>query len=102
MASANLAYRGKLGFGQPIFEWLAPGGQLRPLVEQIGHYDFLAPDLRATALARPGWFLYSLLCFDLWHKLFIDRSLSRTSLPFTPMRSRTHGPQPVGLGVAQT
>jgi hypothetical protein len=30
-----------------------------------------------VALARPNWFLYSLLCYDLWHKLFIERSLAR-------------------------
>jgi hypothetical protein len=25
----------------------------------------------------PGWFLSSLLCYDLWHRLFIERSLPR-------------------------
>ncbi len=72
-----LAHRSKLGFGQPIFEWLAPGGQLRPLVEQIGTYDFVDRRTLQSSLACPNWFLYSLLCFDLWHKLFIDRSLPR-------------------------
>jgi asparagine synthase (glutamine-hydrolysing) len=72
----ELAYRFKLGFGQPVFEWLAPGGQLRPYAERIGAYDFVPAAVRAAALARPGWFLYSLLCYDLWHKLFIDRSLT--------------------------
>src|SRR5262249_38498870 len=37
----ELAYRFKLGFGQPIFEWMAPGGQLRPWVERIGRYPFV-------------------------------------------------------------
>jgi asparagine synthase (glutamine-hydrolysing) len=73
----ELAYRFKLGFGQPIFEWLAPGGQLRPWVERIGRYSFVEPRTLAVALARPNWFLYSLLCYDLWHKRFIDRSLPR-------------------------
>ena len=72
---APLANRRKLGFGQPIFEWLAPGGQLRPLVERIAAYDFLDRPALARTLARPDWFLSSLLCYDLWHKLFIDRSL---------------------------
>jgi asparagine synthase (glutamine-hydrolysing) len=72
-----LADRPKLGFGQPIFEWLAPGGQLRPLVEAIGRYDFLDERTMQSCLARPNWFLYSLLCFDLWHKLWIERSLPR-------------------------
>jgi asparagine synthase (glutamine-hydrolysing) len=74
-ASAELAYRTKLGFGQPIFEWLGAGGQLRRLAEKIGPHDFLDSRLRARALARPGWFLSSLLCYDLWHKRFIERGL---------------------------
>ncbi len=70
-----LANRPKLGFGQPVFEWLAPGGQLRPHVDRIGAYDFIERAPLERSLARPGWFLYSLLCYDLWHRLFIDRSL---------------------------
>jgi asparagine synthase (glutamine-hydrolysing) len=76
-APSELAQRTKLGFGQPIFEWLAPGGSLRPLVERIGKYDFADPVLVEQAKERPTWFLYSLLCYDLWHKLFIERSLPR-------------------------
>jgi asparagine synthase (glutamine-hydrolysing) len=70
-----MARRGKLGFGQPVFEWLGPGGQLRPLVERIGRHDFLDRETLARVRARPTWFLYSLLCYDLWHQLFIERSL---------------------------
>ena len=83
---AGLAYRRKLSFGQPIFEWLAPGGQLRPLVDQIDHYDFVTPDVLASVRARPTWFLYNLLCYDLWHKLFISRTLPRSpaALSSTP------------------
>jgi asparagine synthase (glutamine-hydrolysing) len=76
-APEGLARRTKLGFGQPIFEWLGPGGQLRPLVERLGAYDFVDARALGQARARPNWFLYSLLCYDLWHKLFIDRSLPR-------------------------
>jgi asparagine synthase (glutamine-hydrolysing) len=76
-APRALAYRFKLGFGQPVFDWMAPGEQLRPWVDEIGEYDFVDRAARATALARPSWFLYSLLCYDLWHKLFIERSLPR-------------------------
>jgi len=71
----ELVYRAKLGFGQPIFEWLAAGGQLRPWVDAIDDYDFVDRQALAAARARPNWFLYSLLCFDIWHKLFIARSL---------------------------
>jgi len=78
-----LAYRSKLGFGQPVFEWLAPGGQLRRWAESIGHYPFVPAEVRQSALARPGWFLYSLLCYDLWYKLFIERSLPRPTADLT-------------------
>src|SRR5262249_39836873 len=71
-AAAELAHRPKLGFGQPILEWLAPSGQLRPLVERIGAHEFLGGDAFRAALARPGWFLSNLLCYDVWHKLFIE------------------------------
>jgi asparagine synthase (glutamine-hydrolysing) len=79
---AELAQRSKLGFGQPIFEWLAPGGQLRPLAERIAAYDFVDRGAFERSLARPNWFLCNLLTYDLWHKLFIDRSLPRP-LPTT-------------------
>ena len=72
-----MARRPKLGFGQPIFEWLAPGGQLRHLAERLGRHEFVDPVALARSLGKPNWFLYSLLCYDLWHRLFIDRSLSR-------------------------
>jgi asparagine synthase (glutamine-hydrolysing) len=78
---AEVVHRPKLGFGQPIFEWLAPSGQLRPLVERIGAHDFVAPEALAAARERPSWFLYSLLCYDLWHKLFVERSLPRSAVP---------------------
>jgi asparagine synthase (glutamine-hydrolysing) len=75
LAPPELATRAKLGFGQPIFEWLSPGGSLRPLVERMGPYEFLDTDVLARVRQRPTWFLYSLLVYDLWHKLFIERSL---------------------------
>jgi asparagine synthase (glutamine-hydrolysing) len=76
----ELAYRFKLGFGQPVFEWMARGGQLRPWVERIGDYDFVPARVRNAAMEQPSWFLYSLLCYDLWHKMFIDQTLPRESL----------------------
>ncbi|MBI1914230.1 MAG: hypothetical protein HYS12_05765 [Planctomycetes bacterium] len=76
---ADLAYRQKLSFGQPIFEWLAPGGQLRPLVEQIDRYDFLDGVSVEAAKAKPNWFLFSLLCYDLWHKMYVRRTLPRSA-----------------------
>jgi asparagine synthase (glutamine-hydrolysing) len=73
-APRQIASRTKRGFGQPVFEWLAPGGQLRPLVERIGRHDFLDRRVLARCLERPNWFLYSLLCYDLWHKQFVEAS----------------------------
>jgi asparagine synthase (glutamine-hydrolysing) len=81
VAPREVARRRKLGFGQPIFEWLGPGGQLRPLVERIGAYDFVRPAELERAKAQPSWFLYSLLCYDLWHKMFIERSLPERDAP---------------------
>jgi asparagine synthetase B (glutamine-hydrolysing) len=77
LAPVELAQRSKLGFGQPIFEWLSPGGALHPLVERIGAYEFVDTETLARVRQRPTWFLYSLLVYDLWHKLFIERSLPR-------------------------
>lgn len=73
-APADLAYRTKLSFGQPIFEWLAPGGSLRPLVDRIAAYEFVDTGVLERVRQRPTWFLYSLLVYDLWHKLFIERT----------------------------
>lgn len=76
-AQQELAYRRKLGFGQPIFEWLAPGGVLRPLVEDLDDYGFVEAASLRRLRERPTWFLYSLVCFDLWHKRFIRHRSSR-------------------------
>ena len=86
LVTAELARRRKLGFGQPIFEWLAPGGQLRPLVDGIGDHGFVPATVLARAKARPNWFLYSLLCYDVWHKVFIERSLAAPD--WTPQARR--------------
>ncbi len=80
-AGPELARRTKLGFGQPIFEWLAPGGQLRPMVERLGEHAFVDAGTLERVRRRPTWFLYSLLVYDAWHKLFIERSLARPLAP---------------------
>jgi hypothetical protein len=83
----TIVNREKLGFGQPIFEWLGQGGSLRTLVDGIELHDFLDRESLARSLARPSWFLYSLLCYDLWHKLFIQRSLPRPENPKSEIRN---------------
>jgi asparagine synthase (glutamine-hydrolysing) len=90
-APEELATRCKLGFGQPIFEWLAPGGQLAPLVEDLASHDFVDRTTLERTRRRPTWFLYGLLCYDLWHKLFIERSLPR-STGATPGRRQEVAP----------
>jgi len=92
-APRELAYRGKLAFGQPVFEWLAPGGQLRRWAERVGRHEFVKPAALAAALAQPTWFLYSLLCFDLWHKLFIERSLPRSRSEAATVEPRMAAPR---------
>jgi asparagine synthase (glutamine-hydrolysing) len=84
-APEELATRVKLGFGQPIFEWLSRGGQLRPLVEQIRRHEFVDAQTLVRVKERPTWFLSSLLVYDVWHKLFIERSVPRRIGP-TPSR----------------
>jgi asparagine synthase (glutamine-hydrolysing) len=86
----EMVYRPKLGFGQPIFDWMSPGGQLRPLIAEIGHYNFLGDTVWNEALGRSNWFLFSLLTFDVWHKKFIEQRHA------TEPRSRHH----VGAGAA--
>ena len=66
------ANRPKRGFGQPIMEWMKPGGPLRPAVEDIADYDFVSPAIVQQAKKVPNWFLYNLLIFDIWHKEFFS------------------------------
>ena len=66
--SPGFAYRKKLGFGQPVFEWLAPGGQLRELVDDLGSWEFVDPATLERAKQRPNWFLNNLVCLDQWYK----------------------------------
>ncbi len=48
----SLIDRPKRGFGQPIFEWLSPGGHLRPAVEEIG--DYRSSTRRLSHAPRPS------------------------------------------------
>jgi asparagine synthase (glutamine-hydrolysing) len=68
----EIVYRAKLTWGQPIFEWLAPNGCLRPLVDEIRTDDFVPRATLEAAKAKPNWFLFSLLCYDIWFKNFIE------------------------------
>ncbi len=65
--------RPKLSFGQPVFEWLSPGGELRKAVERIDDYPWLPRNVKQEILVRPNWVLWTLLCYDLWYKAFMKR-----------------------------
>jgi hypothetical protein len=69
---------------EPLFDFLAPGGHLRSLVDGLGSYAFVDDRTLEREKSRPGWFLYSLVCYDLWHRLFIEGSLPRRQFADTP------------------
>ena len=73
-APRALVQRRKSGWGLPLLEWSSPGKVLFPLVEKISAYQFLK-DKMGAAKKTSGWFLWNLLTFDLWHKIFIERTL---------------------------
>jgi hypothetical protein len=59
---------------------------LEALVRGLAPHDFVDPPTLERVRQRPTWFLYSLVCYDLWHKLFIERSLARPERPTLPRR----------------
>ena len=70
--SADVVNRPKLGFGQPIFEWLSPGGPLRERVEAIRTFDWFDEKTKRGLLQKPNWFLWTMLCYDIWYDTMID------------------------------
>ena len=68
----ELVYRKKLGFGQPIFRWMQPGGQLRNEIDQleISRHPYLTEDVLKRERDQPTWFLFTLLCYDVWLREF--------------------------------
>ena len=65
---ADVVDRPKRGFGQPIFEWLSPGGTLRERAEAIRTFDWFDETTKQELLAKPNWCLWTMLCFDIWHE----------------------------------
>lgn len=66
----HMVLRPKLGFGQPIFEWLGEDGALRGLVDSIETPDFVPRTVMESRCTSPSWFLYTLLCHDLWRRSY--------------------------------
>ena len=87
LSSRQLAYRPKLGFGQPIFEWLAPGGQLHPYLEHLGRHSFVSRPLLQQMLKTPNWFLYTLLVYDTWHRTIIESPAQHPFASLSPSLS---------------
>ncbi len=69
---AEVVNRPKLGFGQPVFEWLSPGGPLRDRAEAIRTFDWFDASTKRDLLDKPNWFLWTMLCFDLWYDAFFQ------------------------------
>jgi len=59
--------RPKLGFGQPIFEWLSPGGPLRERAEAIRTFDWFSETTKRDLLQKTNWVLWTMLCYDIWY-----------------------------------
>jgi hypothetical protein len=66
-----------------MVQCLGPGGPLAPFVEQIRPHHFLPKGLVNRLGRRPTPFLYTLLVYDFWYRLFIERTLA------LPQRLRT-------------
>jgi len=64
--------RPKLGFGQPVFEWLSPGGPLHERAEAIRTFDWFSESTKRELLAQPNWCLWTMLCFDIWYDVLFQ------------------------------
>jgi asparagine synthase (glutamine-hydrolysing) len=80
----DVIYRSKTGFGAPLRHWLRV--QLRPLVEEIlsedslerrGLFDPAAVrrlvELNAAQRVDAAYSIFSMICIELWCRMFVDR-----------------------------
>jgi hypothetical protein len=72
-----------------LAELLQPGKPLWPLVERVRTHDLVSPETLDRARARPTEWLYRLLCYDLWHQVFIDGAWRKEQPCTNPLRSPT-------------
>ncbi len=70
---AEFVNRPKRGFGQPIFEWLGPGGPLRTAAEAIRPTVWFSEKTKQNLLAKPNWCLWTMLCYDIWHEMIFEK-----------------------------
>jgi asparagine synthase (glutamine-hydrolysing) len=87
MLPSRIFYRGKMGFGIPLAKWLRT--DLKEMVEDLllsktarerGFFNYSGVErlCREHLLGKfdHSYRLWLLLWFELWHRIFIDRSLS--------------------------
>jgi len=71
----ELVYRKKTGWGLPVREWMNCGGVLHPLLQDVRANMFPGYNVSADA-RRANSFDWLLLCFNLWHRLFLEKQLT--------------------------
>jgi hypothetical protein len=76
LGGASCSFGTKQNTRNLLVQSLAPHGPLSSLVEQIAPYDFVPNGLLKVLAQRPNWFLFTLLVYDCWHKIFIKGSLA--------------------------
>jgi len=47
------------------------------MVDTIETSELVKSQVLGAACSQPNWFLYSLLCYDIWHKMFVAKTLPR-------------------------
>jgi asparagine synthetase B (glutamine-hydrolysing) len=66
----KLVYRRKTAWGLPVPEWMGPGGVLHPLLQEANNEPMIMRE--SGEGTKPTAFDWVLLCFNLWHRLFIQ------------------------------
>ena len=77
--AAEFVHRPKPDLASRSSSGFRPPGNCARWSNAIGRSNFVNLEVLEERRRRPNWFLYSLLCYDLWHKLFIERSISAAS-----------------------
>jgi hypothetical protein len=57
---------------------MSESGQLRNAIDNFGNYSFVRPDALRQVRNSRNWFVYSLLCSDIWFKLSIQKAKTGT------------------------
>jgi asparagine synthase (glutamine-hydrolysing) len=92
LLSESIQQRSKMGFGVPLGSWFR--GELRPLLREVlldprtlgrGYFAPGAVERLIDEHQRGEWDhsyrLWSLLCFELWQRTFLDPAVAPTGPP---------------------